>query len=133
MQEQLVPPDLLLLQDAERGELLEIGRCGVAGCNPLLDEIADTAVGPGEDLLDHRMRHLRRDGADVSGRLIHQRADGPDLLRRPYRGLLDAGKYVENPRLPLLLEGHLAQPTIVVAARLENIAAEIERGQVQQA
>src|SRR5581483_6667829 len=80
-----------------------------------------------------RMRHLRRDGADVSGRLIHQRADGPDLLRRPYRGLLDAGKYVEDPRLPLLLEGHLAQPTIVVAARLENIAAEIERGQVQQA
>lgn len=130
----VVPPSPLLFhQEPILGELVQVARCCGARHLQVLLHIFDPRVGVSEQVVDEVLAVepvLRPDAVLV---VLKRLLDGTDGLDAFGGGVLHHVQHVEHPVLPGVLFPHGLQQPVILSLGLNDPAAQIQHGDVQQA
>ena len=132
--EQFVAARAYFLQHADGDEIFQVARGSLALGQILLDQVCDAAVGLLEDHVDQFATvDLREARMNVFAGVIRQPANGVDLGGCPDGGLGHRFEHEHDPCFPCLVACDIEQQAVVVCLAGDDVAAQIENGQRQQA
>lgn len=119
-------------EELEQG--LQIGRHGLTLCDTADTTSAFRPIGVGENHLGQFARlDLGHVAAHLRARFIQEIADRVDLPVRPFGGFPCAFEHVEASGLPGAFNGHPLEPVVIGSLAADEVAAEMERRNVELA
>lgn len=120
-------------EETRVAQFIEVAGGGYAGdIQVLLDEL-DLGVGVVEEIVDQVLAVKTVLLADALLVVLKSAFDTGNGVNGLDRGLLDSCEDVVDPLFPSVICAHFLQEAVVVLFRLQDVAAEVEGGDVQQA
>ena len=132
--EKFFPTDRFFLEHADLYQFLLVHRCGLPTDNSLIGQVVNPAMRLLEDKVHELVAvNLRRHLANMLHRVPLQFPNRRDLGHGPMSGFFDALKHESHPIFPGIALGHCPKQTVVIRPVLDEVAAQIQDRQGQQA